>query len=207
MNFAVAMNVFPLSDRNFRGRPLVAANRLRHLMNVSVDKSVVMSRCTARVTRQVKRQIHALLVLVDPNKRMSVEWAGKIYTSACEGWLLSHSKRRQRWWWRRMEWNSFKPPAYDTAMNDESHQALALHDPKLPPDLSQGFLHPIMPDTIMCIPNDQGGERVTPWKQHRMLGGIRDFCVSESPSASPESSVINEELKLILPCRETLLTS
>ena len=42
--------------------------RLRHLMNVSVDMSVTISRWTAWVTQHVKRQIHTLLVAVMPKE-------------------------------------------------------------------------------------------------------------------------------------------
>ena len=53
MNFAAALNVFPSSDTNLRGIPLLAANHFGHLRNVSADRSVTMSRCTARVTQHV----------------------------------------------------------------------------------------------------------------------------------------------------------
>ena len=40
----LALKVFPLSDRNLRGSPLLAANRFKHLMKVLVDKSSTMSK-------------------------------------------------------------------------------------------------------------------------------------------------------------------
>lgn len=59
-NFAAALNVLPLSDKNLRGSPRLAVNLFKHRRNVSVDKSQTMSRWIPRVTRQVKTQIHAL---------------------------------------------------------------------------------------------------------------------------------------------------
>lgn len=38
-NFAAALNVLPLSDKNLRGSPRLAANLFKHRRNVSVDKS------------------------------------------------------------------------------------------------------------------------------------------------------------------------
>ena len=49
-NFTVALNIFPLSDRNLRDRPCLAANHLD-----------TMSKWTA----QVNKQIHALLLPLD----------------------------------------------------------------------------------------------------------------------------------------------
>ena len=50
MNHTAALNVFPLSETNLSGIPLLAANRLRHLRNVSGDKSqcqgVLLERCS-----------------------------------------------------------------------------------------------------------------------------------------------------------------
>ena len=58
MYFEAALNVFPLSDRIFRGRPLREANLFKHLRNDRVDMSVTISKCTASVTKHVNRQIH-----------------------------------------------------------------------------------------------------------------------------------------------------
>ena len=70
MYFEAALNVFPLSDMNLRGRPLLEANFFKHLRNVAVNKSVTMSRCTARLTKHVNKQIHTFCDLVSPSVRM-----------------------------------------------------------------------------------------------------------------------------------------
>ena len=60
MNLVAALKVFSLSDRNIRGKLLLPANRLTQRMKESIVKLVTVSRCTARLTRQVKRQIYTL---------------------------------------------------------------------------------------------------------------------------------------------------
>ena len=60
-NFTAALNIFPLSDRNLRDRPCLAANHFRHCMNVMVDRLDMMSKWMA----QVNKQIHALLLSLD----------------------------------------------------------------------------------------------------------------------------------------------
>ena len=72
---AAALNVLPLSDTNFWGRPLLAVKRFRHLMNVMVDMSKTRSRCTARVTQQVNKHIQALQLLLSVTP-----WAGHAQT-------------------------------------------------------------------------------------------------------------------------------
>ena len=64
-NFVAVLNVLPLSDKNLRGSPSLAANLFKHHENVSVDKLQARSMWMAQVTRQVKTQIHALEVLVE----------------------------------------------------------------------------------------------------------------------------------------------
>ena len=49
-----------------QGIPLLAQNRLRLQMNVSVDISGTISILTALVTQQVYKQIHTLLLFMRP---------------------------------------------------------------------------------------------------------------------------------------------
>ena len=68
-NLVVALKVFPLSDRNSNGNPLLAVNCLKHLIKVSAVMSVTDSGCIAGVTRQVKREIHTLWELLNSKYR------------------------------------------------------------------------------------------------------------------------------------------
>ena len=66
ITLAAALEVFPLSEIKQCGSPLLAQNRLRLQMNVSVDMSGIMSILTALVVQQVYKQTHTLLHLVAP---------------------------------------------------------------------------------------------------------------------------------------------
>ena len=65
-----ALRVFPLSDTNLRGRPLCEANFFTHLRKEWVDMSVTTSKCTARVTRHVNKQIHTFFEWVALSTRI-----------------------------------------------------------------------------------------------------------------------------------------
>ena len=71
-NLAAALNLLLLLETNFWGKPLLEANLFRHLIKVSVDKSDTISKWMTRVTKQKKRQIHSLLLLVAPSTRMKM---------------------------------------------------------------------------------------------------------------------------------------
>ena len=104
-NLEAALKVLPLSEMNRLGNPLLAANLFKHRINVAVDMSWTMSRCTARVTRQVNKQIHALPVLLRP---FCTDQQGpcKVHSSEAKCWIVLHSAYRQ-WRWRRCrKWNS-----------------------------------------------------------------------------------------------------
>ena len=60
-----AFELLSLSDRNFLGIPLLAANCLRHLMSMLVDMSGTNSKCMPHVTQHVKRRILTLLTRFD----------------------------------------------------------------------------------------------------------------------------------------------
>lgn len=61
-NLEAALKVLPLSEINFRRRPLRAANLFSHGINDSVDMFSTTSRWTALVAKQVNRQIHVFSV-------------------------------------------------------------------------------------------------------------------------------------------------
>ena len=54
------LNVLALSEISSFGRPLLETNQLKHLINDLAESSVTTSKCTARTTAQVNRQIHFL---------------------------------------------------------------------------------------------------------------------------------------------------
>ena len=180
INLAAALNVFPLSDTNLRGIPLLAANRLRHLMNVSVDMSVTMSRRTAQVMQQVKRQIHNIPHSQDLTKLRSftiqnfvghsqakgtyVEWTGKVNTCEQKWWFLSDSELGQRWRWWSAACRSLKSPTYHTMIDYGSHQTSTFHNPELCPYLCQGLLDSVVPYTIMCLSDNHRRQRMSSWK-------------------------------------------
>jgi len=58
---AAALNVLPLSDTILTGSPLRDANLFKLRMKVVVEMSETKSRCTARITQHVYKQIHTLL--------------------------------------------------------------------------------------------------------------------------------------------------
>ena len=60
--FAALLKVLALSERNFLGRPRLAANLFMHRMNVAVVMSRTSSKCTARDTH-VNRHIHTFLLV------------------------------------------------------------------------------------------------------------------------------------------------
>ena len=68
-NLAVLLKVFSLSNRNSDGNALLAVKHLMHLTNVSAVMSVTDSGCIARVTRQVKREIHTFCELLNSKDR------------------------------------------------------------------------------------------------------------------------------------------
>ena len=55
------LNVLALSEISSFGRPLLETNLLKHLINDLAESSVTTSKCTARTTAQVNRQIQCLL--------------------------------------------------------------------------------------------------------------------------------------------------
>ena len=67
---AADLNVFPLSEIILRGKPLLAVNRLKLLINDSQLRSGTKSRCTALTAQQVYRQIQTLASVDNPGTLM-----------------------------------------------------------------------------------------------------------------------------------------
>jgi len=159
-NFEAALNVFPLSDMNLWGNPLRAANLFKHLMNVSVDMSKTMSRCTALVTKQVNKQIHVLPVLLGPSVRI-IKGPAKstpVKLNAVSSFTLLTGKGGGGGAGNCAPSNSATnyTPVYDC-----SDQTSALHDPESPSYFCQSLSYTIVQYTLVSIIDYKRSQGVT----------------------------------------------
>ena len=133
-SLAAALNVFPLSEMNLLGSPLLAVNRLRLHKNAEVVMSMTMSRWIARTTQRVYRQIQTLQEFVTSPERT---WSGpaKINTSISKWGFFSHQKLRQRWRWKSSIRPSFKPSANGAFVNYHPDKRSPPYNPVMRSDL------------------------------------------------------------------------
>jgi hypothetical protein len=67
-----------------------------------------------------------------------------------------------------------------------------LHYPKFGTKFGQGFLNPIVENSVMSLPHDQLGQIVTPVKHYGVFGRKWNISLRDSSSTSPDIVLVQK---------------